>query len=85
MHPSYMRESKDLRRGTKSAINYVHLLRYFLANQQLKIEHKFKINQNVCVNYSLTNMAYFFRCLGNKPDNCQNLVICSLTSCEWKY
>ncbi|KOR34580.1 hypothetical protein AM228_23105, partial [Planktothricoides sp. SR001] len=26
MHPSYMRESKAYRRGTKSAINYVQLL-----------------------------------------------------------
>ena len=26
LSPSYMRESKDLRWGTKSAINYVHLL-----------------------------------------------------------
>ncbi len=26
LSPPYMRESKDLRRGTKSAINYLHLL-----------------------------------------------------------
>ena len=40
LSPSYRRESKAYRRGTKSAINYVHLLRLIGLNQSIQPSHR---------------------------------------------